>query len=95
MSNTRPPGPRQEFTYVPNHLLDEHDPISAIILIWLCVHAGDADIPSYRQIAEGTNLSLKTVGRRIRRLADAGVIYPGEKGPNRTIRWEIAGGLKP
>lgn len=92
--DTRPARNRQEFTYVPNHLL-RHDPTSVCILIWLCVHADDEDIPTYRQIAEGTNLSSKTVQRRLRMLADAGVIYRGKKGPNRTIKWEIAGGLKP
>ena len=95
--NTKPPSARQGFTYVPNELLLGHDPLSKLILISLCAHAND-DIPvTQRQIAEDTGCSLKTVKRRIRKLADLGVIYPGKKGWNNTVQWEISedGGFKP
>ena len=88
MRNTRPAHARQGFTKVGNDEFSHLDPYSYRIIINLRGHTPEF-VASYRLIAAQTNMSIKTVKRRLEYLEGEGLIVRAGGGRNRTVKWAV------
>ena len=79
---------RKGFTIVGNGEFSHLDTYSQAIMIYLKGNA-PGFVPTYRLIAAQTNMSIKTVQRRLPYLESEGLITRTGTGRNRTIIWRV------